>query len=179
MFYKHAIIFLRDSTLSLKYEYVLCTKWTRWGWRQEQEISGNTLCCTLYCIAFDHYSIQNKDIHQHKHSLLSILIIHEDFYNTILFSSKWRWCIFPYTAYIIRNSFLWNSNCVNFLLSMHIFFSLNPWSTSTKKMQMVFFSFFLCSICKWSFAFWWFSKCKTSKCSCTFDYIVVFYMNKI
>lgn len=143
MFYKHAIIFLRDSTLSLKYEYVLCTEWTRWGWRQQQEISGNTLCCTLYCIAFDHYSIQNKDIHQHKHSLLSILIIHEDFYNTILFSSKWRWCILPYTAYIIRNSFLWNSNCVNFLLNMHIFFLLKSMKHfDEKKCKWFFFHSF-------------------------------------
>lgn len=140
MFYKHAIIFLRDSTLSLKYEYVLCTEWTMGMTTRARNIRKHTVLCTLYCIAFDHYSIQNKDIHQHKHSLLSILIIHEDFYNTILFSSKWRWCISPYTAYIIRNSFLWNSNCVNFLLNMHIFFSLNPWSTSTKKkMQMVSF----------------------------------------
>lgn len=110
----------------------------------KQEISGNTLYCTLYCIAFDHYFIQNKDIHQQKHSLLSILIIHEDFYNTILFISEWRWCILPYTAYIIRNSFLWNSNCVNFLLNMHLFFLKPMKHFDEKKCKSFFFhSFYL------------------------------------
>lgn len=185
---ERANMFLRMA-LCHRISNTYCVAWTMMStamstmnkWYQEVYVM-----CHVLCIPLDHYSTlyakQKKNVRQQQNSIHFSLSLHYSWRNPHFLGWKWRWCILFCVYYRARNSF-YEIQIVSISCWVCSFSHVSIQSFRVRQKKKKTYGNVSMNARQHSQMsrfdpFWWFFICKTSKCSFTFDYIVVFNMNK-
>lgn len=146
------------------------------------------MLCAMFCVY--HWTIillstqnKRKTFANNKKAFTSLSrSLHYSWRNPHFLGWKWRWCILFCVYYRARNSF-YEIQIVSISCWVCSFSHVSIQSFRVRQKKKKTYGNVSMNARQHSQMsrfdpFWWFFICKTSKCSFTFDYIVVFNMNK-